>query len=224
MGLVGHYRATGSTTDTYFTRSFNLFSNNKLYTNVAADRTGTPISGISTTNRWLPSTATGGNLYVQNLTTLWAQLKFPTVATFLRQNPELTLLKAELELIPEELPTPALRYYGPLPRLLVWQGNADHMAMGRNGFFTKAIPNGSSTNFSAASSFTHNYNDSTSKLNPKYSIDLTSYILAIEDGSVYNSGLWITAPLSVPFLAPFVFNIAPSALRRSRLKLYFVRL
>jgi hypothetical protein len=97
---------------------------------------------------------------------------------------------------------------------------ADHLALCRNGFFSRAISNGTSSDLTQASSFLQYY-DTTATT---YSIDLTNYLLAIEQGAVYNSGIILSAPVAVPILYPFVFNIDPKAINRSRLKAYFVKL
>jgi hypothetical protein len=155
---------------------------------------------------------------VQNYSALWAKLSFPGYLDYRKKNPDLVLLKAVLELQPIN-PQP-YAYQGPLSRVLLWQGSADHLALTRNGFFSKAISNGTSSDASQASSFVQYYDTAA----VAYNIDLTNYFIQLEQGTVYNSGLILTSPVAVPLLYPFVFTIDPKAANRSKLKAYFVKL
>lgn len=210
-----------STTDSTYSRAFYIASGNTYYTGTETDRTGTPLVGLSSTNRYLPSTATGGRTYIQNYTSLWTKINFPSYATFRRQHPELTLVKAVLDIPADPEPT-TYAYTGPLPRIIPWQGSADHQLIGRNTFFTKALPNGFYTDYTTVSAFLSAY-DSTAG-NKKYQIDLTDYLLSVENGSVYDAGIILAAPISLQYLAPYTLNLQADNPRKTRLKAYFVQL
>lgn len=210
-----------STTDSTYTRSFYIATGNTYYTGTETDRTGTPLAGLSSANPYLPASATGGRTYIQNYTSLWTKLTFPTYAAFRRQHPELTLVKAVLNVPADPAPT-GYAYTGPLPRILPWQGSADHLLIGRNTLFTKALPNGFSSDYTVATSFAAYY-DSTAT-NRRFQVDMTDYLLAVEKGSVYDAGLILAAPVNLQYLAPYSLNLQADNDRKTRLKAYFVQL
>ena len=216
--LIGSFRG-GSYTRV--ARAFTLAGTYSRWHNyIEATRpTGSPLAGIDRLNP-LPASQANGRIYVQNLTSLWTKLDLPTYAASRRSHPELTLLRAILELPADPIQG---TYTGPLSKLLLWQGTADRLSIGRNGNYLKAIPNGSSGSSVASDQYVVTY-DATSN---RYLADVTDYMLAIEKGTALDAGIWITAPVSVPILAPFSFSLYPGSGNRAdyaRLRTYFVAL
>ena len=218
MVLTSSFKAGSKTKDL---RSFPLNSAySRWHSYVQGVRTGTDLESL-TKLAPLPATQANGNrVYVQNLTALWGKLDFPTYAATRQAHPELTLIRAILEL-PADPILP--QYNGPVPQLFCWQGSADRLALGRNGSFTGALGNGTSGS-STASDLHVFYYDATTH---RYLVDMTNYLLGIEKGTARDAGLWITAPVDLPVLAPFSFSLYPGTGNRTdhaRLRTYFVAL
>gem|GEM_PF-3867659 len=192
-------------------------STNRFYGSVATDWAGTPLAGLSSTTKSLPTAQTGGNAYIQNYSALWTKVDFPSFFSFKKRNPNLTLLRAVLVL---NAKNSSLAYQGPMARIIPWLGHADRINMARNGTYSLALSNGQPAAGNTVDAFVQRYDT----LSKSYTIDLTQYLLAVEQGFIYNSGLWLTAPAGIPFLAPFIFRLSPADADRSRLKAYFVRL
>ena len=218
MVLSSSYKAGTHTTDL---RSFPLNSAySRWHSYVQGVRTGTDLETLTKTTP-LPATQANGNrVYVQNLTALWGKLDFPTYARTRKAHPELTLISATLEL-PADPILP--QYSGPASQLFCWQGTADRLSLGRNSNYNFAIPNGASGG-SANSDLYVFYYDATTH---RYLVDLTNYLLGIENGTARDAGLWITTPVDLPLLAPFSFSLYPGTGNRvdhARLRTYFVAL
>lgn len=218
-GLLALY---GRSDTVRFSRAFNLrgagAGGNQYFSYARADRTGSDLAALGST-RLLPASQASNRVYVQSLGALWGRVSWPTYMSFRRANPGLTLIRAVLELPAD--PIPAGRRNGPLPQLIAWQGTADALAVGRNTFFAKALAAGRNTTAAGVlDAFYQGY----SPASTSYQIEVTNYLLGIENGTQVDAGLLLAPAAGEPFLAPFSFSTDPASARRAKLRAYFVRL
>ncbi len=73
------------------------FDNSSLqFNHVVADRTGTPLTSLNTTNNEIFSTATNNIGYMQSITGLYLKIGFPTIRSLLERTDYIKIVRADL--------------------------------------------------------------------------------------------------------------------------------
>jgi len=78
-------------------RTVNQFTQ---FNQITANRAGTPIASLSQANPELPSKATGNQVFLQPITSVYTKLLFPTISNLLGYQDYVAIMKAELVIKP----------------------------------------------------------------------------------------------------------------------------
>ena len=154
------YYLTNKYTDFTFTNSAHQFNN------ITVDRTGSPISGINTVNREIPSENTNNIAYLQSATSTMVKISFPSVY-YLQQNLQnfSKILSAKLIIRPI---LNTYSFYALPPQLRLSVTNTAANDIGND----LIVP--SST--SATTQYGNLYIDYLYGINTAYTYDITNYI------------------------------------------------
>jgi hypothetical protein len=160
------------------TVDFTTVNQSTQFNKITADRTGTPLAGISHLNPEIPSTTSGNQAFLQPITSIYSKLLFPTISNLLAFQDYVAVLKAQLII------KPVSGTYSPLVAL----PPAINLALTNEA-------NSIGTNLPYGSG---NLNiDYLYGTNTNYSYDITTYIQgALGQGAASNAknGLILTTP------------------------------
>jgi Domain of unknown function (DUF4270) len=191
------------------TTDFNLVSPSTQFNQITANRAGTLVAGINSTNQELPSSSTGNQTFLQPITSLYTKLLFPTISNLLGYQDYLAVMKAQLII------KPVAGTYSPIYSLPPVVNLALTNQINTIG---SIIPSGNG-------SLTIDYLYGT---NTSYTYDVTSYIQsAVLQGAPNNAknGLILTTPATTfnTMFNRMVIGDANNVLRSNQisLKIYY---
>jgi hypothetical protein len=203
-----YYHEPGVTLQ-YKTTDFNLVSPSTQFNQITANRVGTLVAGINSTNQELPSSSTGNQTFLQPITSLYTKLLFPTISNLLGYQDYLAVMKAQLII------KPVAGTYSPIYSLPPVVNLALTNQINTIG---SIIPSGNG-------SLTIDYLYGT---NTSYTYDVTSYIQsAVLQGAPNNAknGLILTTPATTfnTMFNRMVIGDANNVLRSNQisLKIYY---
>jgi hypothetical protein len=203
-----YYHEPGVTLQ-YKTTDFNLVSPSTQFNQITANRAGTLVAGINSTNQELPSSSTGNQTFLQPITSLYTKLLFPTISNLLGYQDYLAVMKAQLII------KPVAGTYSPIYSLPPVVNLALTNQINTIG---SIIPSGNG-------SLTIDYLYGT---NTSYTYDVTSYIQsAVLQGAPNNAknGLILTTPATTfnTMFNRMVIGDANNVLRSNQisLKIYY---
>ena len=163
-----HYRKFGM----YVTNEhsdFTISNTGHHYSNITIDRTGTPVAGINSVNREIPSEQTNNKGYLQAITGTMVKITFPTVSDILHLPNYVKLMSARLIIRPMQ--GSYVTY--PLPpqlRLSVTSTAANNI--GNDIVYVNSAGG-------AAAQYGNLYIDNITGVNTSYTYDLTAYFKAL---------------------------------------------
>jgi hypothetical protein len=173
-----HYHAPGGSNYSYL--SFSFINPLNEFNNISSNRTGTAIAALSSTNKELPSSATGNAGYDQYITGSMVKISFPYLQNLLLLKNFVKIVKAELLVKPVKNSF-NLIYQLP-PQLTLAQTDITNV-IGQD------IPGGQNGNL---------YIDYLAGTATGYTYDLTGYlqnqILLPDQNNVYGYGLLLLPP------------------------------
>lgn len=191
------------------------FSDNTLqFNNVTADRTGTPLAALNSTNNEILSTATGNQGYLQPITGIYMKISFPTIRSLLEKTDYVKIIRADLTVKPV---INSFNNYLALPPIL-------------NAFQTDGSndPGVSLSSASAGNSTVQNGNlfiDNVYGTGTKYTYDVTSYLQnEIQNAAINKDGLLLLPAADKRFtqLNRLVIGDGQNAKNKLQLNLYYI--
>jgi hypothetical protein len=189
-------------------------SDNKQFSQVKADRTGTPLAAFNGTNKEVVSTSMGNSAYTQVLTGFMAKIKFPTLRNLLLRPDYIKILKAELVIKPLKSSYNAIT---PLPPNLSATTTDQSNVLGAPLSFSASGAVITQTGNLITDAL---YNENTS-----YDYDVTSYLQQqILIGSANQNGLLLIPPFpaSISSLDRLIIGDQKNTQGSIQLKLYYV--
>jgi len=179
-----HYRETSAATPLSKTAVFTLYNNARQFNHITIDRSGTALEGLSSKTKYLSSTSTGNEAFMQYITGTMVKIRIPYIRNLLQTPGFVKITKAALFVKP--VVGTYQGYYG-LPDSLRLSETDKSNQLG----YTDLTYSDGSTQYGA---FTR---DDLYEENTGYTYDLSTYLtqqIAITENN--ENGLLIVPPAS----------------------------
>ncbi|MEP6749553.1 MAG: DUF4270 family protein [Bacteroidota bacterium] len=196
---------------------FTFYNKALQFNNITADRTGTPLTALSTQNTVtseLFSTSSNNIGYLQPSTGLYLKIGFPTIRKLLERSDFIKIIRADL------IVKPLVNSYGgiyPLPPVL----NANQT----DGSNEPGSPISSSSGGSASTETGNLLLDGVYGINTSYTYDVTGYLQQeIANSSVNKDGLLLLPPGGLRFssMNRLVIGDAQNGKNKLQLNVYYI--
>ncbi|MBD1397497.1 DUF4270 domain-containing protein [Pontibacter sp. JH31] len=224
--LVLHYTAADGTKKQH---AFVLGSGG-YFSQITADRSGTALAGLQTKGSLIPSSATGGDSYVQAGTQLLTKVTIPNLAALQASQGNIIINRAEL-IFPVKSASTSNNLTTP-PQLVLYETNSENRLLRDNTGTLRTVQqdgiNPSATVYPAA--MTLRTKDGKSY----YSMNVTSYVQAITLGQKTNNGFLVGAAVVTaqqdgtrslrPELSPYRTILTNNASNPVKLLIYYSKL